>query len=83
MNEKRLNVLQKAYLKRKERKKEKGNDLVNVLGLILISVVLLALFKFVLQPAFENGMNKAANGVNKLFDSDMNEDGSFKGGGGT
>ena len=52
----------------RQRKKEKGNDLVNVLGLIIISVVILALFKGIIAPAFQKSMNKSAEQIDGLFE---------------
>lgn len=54
----------KIYL----RNKEKGNDLVNVLGLIIISVVILALFRSKLGGTFSSAMDKADQEVNDLFE---------------
>ena len=48
--------------------KEKGNELINTLGLIIVAVVILLLFKTKLSATFDSAMDKTSSVVeNQLF----------------
>lgn len=50
------------------RNKEKGNELINTLGLIVVAVVILLLFKTKLTNTFDSAMDKTTSVVeNQLF----------------
>ena len=56
-----------AGVKTEEPKTEKGDHLIEVLGVIIISVALLALFKERITSIFNNSLNSTSNSMGDLF----------------
>ena len=56
-----------AGVKTEEPKTEKGDHLIEVLGVIIIAVSLLALFKDKITSIFNNSLNSTSNNMNTLF----------------
>lgn len=50
-------------------KKEAGDHLLEVLGVIIIAVVILIFFREQITALFQNAVTKATTSVNKLFDN--------------
>ena len=56
-----------AGVKTEEPKTEKGDHLIEVLGVIIIAVALLALFKTQITSIFTKGLDNTSNNMNNLF----------------
>ena len=56
-----------AGVKTEEPKTEKGDHLIEVLGVIIIAVALLALFKDKITNIFNNSLNSTEKNMNTLF----------------
>ena len=56
-----------AGVKTEEPKTEKGDHLIEVLGVIIISVALLALFKDKITNIFKDSLNNTSNSMGDLF----------------
>ena len=56
-----------AGVKTEEPKTEKGDHLIEVLGVIIIAVALLALFKDKITTIFSDSLNSTSNSMGTLF----------------